>query len=178
MPDVLKRFIIACFLCCASILYADAQPKAVGASFSLSGIGITYEHVLKQDCFIKAEIRSELGEHFLNDERLPGASLSLVSNFILKDWKSRNGNTVHAFAGPGITAGISHDFRKDFGYFYGLKGIVGRECLFERKVSISLSLSPTIGMHMILRDEYLEMKYYRNGLISTVIPEIGVRYIF
>ncbi len=178
MLEALKRFAVLSLTVCAAISYADAQPRSVGASFSFSALGATYEHTLNQDSFINADIKAEMGPYFMDSTRLPGVSASLSGNFIISRWASRNGNTICAFAGPGITAGIAHEFKKDYGYFLGLKGRLGMECLFERKVSISISLAPTLGMHMTIVEGHLEMRYYKGGLINAMIPEIGIKYLF
>lgn len=178
MPAALKRITVLCLAFCASISNADAQSRSVGVSFSFNALGLTYEHTLNQDCFINADIKSEMGAYFMDSTGYPGASASISGNFILKRWCSRNGNTIHAFAGPGITAGIAHEFREDYGYFFGLKGRTGIECMFDRKIILSLSFAPILGMHMTIVDEHLKMQYYKMGLINTFIPEIGIRYTF
>ena len=178
MPKASIRIILIFIAACAYLHHADAQSKAAGGSFSLNGAGISYEHILDGGCFLNADIRAELGNHFIDSDRKPGVSLSLVSNFILKEWKSDNGNPVRFFAGPGITAGMAHDLRKEYGCFFGLKGRIGMECLFSRNIAISLNFSPVIGMHMTLKDDYLVMKYYKYGLIGSAIPEIGIKYLF
>ena len=96
----------------------------------------------------------------------------------MKRWTTRNGNSFNAFAGPGVIIGYAHDFLKDQGYLFGLKGRVGVECRFDRNVSISACITPVIGSHAMLREDYIEMRYYRNGLISTALPEIGIKYAF
>jgi hypothetical protein len=52
------------------------------------------------------------------------------------------------------------------------------ECSFERRIAISASLNPIIGSHLMIRDEYLEMTYFRNGLLNAILPEIGIKYTF
>lgn len=178
MLSSLKRIAVLCLYVCASIYLADAQPKAAGTSYSFSSLGLTYEHTLNQECFISADIKIETGAFFIDRKHRPGASVSVTGNFIIDTWTSRNGNTISAFAGPGVAAGMSYDFRKGDGYFFGLKGRLGIECLFDRKVSLSICLAPVLGMHMMQVEEHLEMKYYRNGLINAIIPEIGIKYLF
>lgn len=178
MHDALKRYILVCLAVCTAISYAHAQPKSLGTSFSLSGIGIAYEHHLDQECFINAGLQAEMLPVFIDRTNSPGVSVAVSCNFIIKEWTSRNNNVISMFAGPGVTAGMAHDFRKDFGYFLGLKGRLGAECRFDRNISISLSLNPVIGSHVILRDGYMEMKYYKIGLIETLIPEICISYSF
>ena len=178
MRKALKRIITTCILTCVSILYADAQTRSLGTTYSFGGIGIEYEHDLHQDCFINAGIRAETASHFMNGKRQIGMSAALSCNFIIKQWQSRNGNTVSAFAGPGATIGSSHDIDGEYGYFFGLKGRAGIECRFDRKISISLCFNPILGSHMVIFDEHIEMNPYKFGLINSVLPEIGINYMF
>ena len=179
MIVALKRFI---FICCiaafAAVSNIHAQPKSIGTSYSLSSIGITYEHKLNQECFINVGLQSEVLGIFMNRKNDPGISASLSCNFNIIEWKSRNDNIISFFAGPGIAFGIAEDFRKDMGYFIGLKGRIGAECSFDRHISISASLNPMIGSHLVIMEEHVEMKYYRNGLINAILPEISIKYMF
>ena len=158
--------------------FSYAQPKASGGIFSFSGIGFTYEHYLNQDCFIEADLRAETTELFLNRTDYPGVSASLTSNFILKEYSSQNGNPIRIFAGSGITVGKARDLRKESGYFFGLKGRAGIECNFKRKISISASLNPIFAMHMVILGDHADMKYYRNGLMNLIMPEVGIKHMF
>lgn len=178
MPKYLNRYVIACLAVFSAIFQSGAQPKGIGATFSLSGIGLMYEHNVGEGCFIDADIRTEMGEVFRNVTGIPGISASLSSNFILNEWKSHNGNQICAFAGPGVTVGTASDLHKDRGYFFGLKGRAGIECRFDRGVAVSVCLNPVVGSHLVIRNEYLEMTYYRNGLLNALLPEIGIKYIF
>ena len=178
MPKPLNRYMIACIAVFSAIFQSVAQPKAIGTTYSLSGLGVMYEHNVGKGCFVDADLRVEMGEVFRNVTHTPGISASLSCNVILKEWKSHNGNMICAFAGPGVTAGIASDLHKDRGYFFGLKGRAGIECRFDRGVAISACLSPVVGSHLVIRDEYLEMTYYRNGLVNAVLPEIGIKYTF
>ena len=137
-----------------------------------------YEHYIDDDCFVNTDIHAELLAVFMNRNNYPGISASVSCNFILKSWTSHNYGTINLFAGPGIMLGISPDFRKENGAFFGLKGRVGAECRFDRNISISLCLNPALGSHIIIKDEHIEMKYYRNGLLNAAIPEIAIKYSF
>lgn len=165
-----------------SLLYIGisyAQPKAIGTTYSFSGICISYEHSVKGDSFIEAEIKAELSEVFVNRTDMPGVSTSFTWNYVLKNWTSAEGNEVRMYAGPGIAAGICKDFKKPSGIFLGLKGRIGTECSFSsRNIIISACLAPVLGTHVTLNGKILEMRYYRNGLLSTIMPEVGIRYMF
>lgn len=178
MHDALKRCLIVFMTVFAVMNYADAQPRSLGTTYSFSGIGIEYEHDLKRDCFINTDIRTEMLAFFMNKNDIPGISASFSCNFIIREWSSRNDNTISFFAGPGVTIGISHDLRKDNGFLIGLKGRVGVECWFDRNVAASICLNPIIGSHLTVVDDHVVMKYYKNGLINAILPEIGIKYTF
>lgn len=178
MQDALKRFLLVCLTVFAVTQYSDAQPRSIGTSYSISGIGLEYEHDLNRDCFINAGIRAEMLAFFMNRNDSPGISASFSCNFTLKEWNSRNDNAIRIFAGPGVTAGLTHEFRKANGIFFGLKGRVGAECRFDRNVAVSICLNPILGSHLTIVDEHIEMRYYKAGLINAILPEIGIRYTF
>ena len=148
------------------------------ASYSFSGMALSYEHYLTNDSFAEISLKGETGEMFMGRTEIPGVSASFTWNMKIYDWTSRNGNTVSIFAGPGLTAGWGEDLKKPSGGFIGLKGRVGGECSFNRKVIISVSVSPVIGTHAVLLEDSIRMTYYRNGLLGAVIPEIGIKYRF
>lgn len=178
MSYVIKRFILPCIVVCASSFMSYAQPKAIGGSFSFSGIGLMYEHFLSPSCFVEADIRTETGEFFMGRTDIPGFSAAFTSNFILKEWKSANDNTISIFAGAGVAVGKSNDYHKADGHFFGMKGRAGIECLFDRNISISMSLNPVVGSHLIVFEDHAKLEYYKNGLMNLVMPEIGVKYAF
>ena len=156
---------------------AQGQPKAVGANFSFTGIGITYEHFL-EDKFIEVSLKSETSEMFLYRSEVPGVSASATWNFTLKEWLSSNGNRMSLYAGTGIIGGYGCDFNSTDGIFCGLKGRAGIECSFSRNIILSASISPVIGAHLKYDALYLTMKPYWNGLIYSLLPEIGIKYGF
>lgn len=157
----------------------SAQPKAAGMEFSFSGVSLSYDHQLKDGCFLNLSLRTELSEVFLNNTDTPGISISATYNYIIRRWKSQNENELVFFAGPGVAIGRGKDYKDDNGYFFGLKGRTGLECCFhQRNVVISASIAPVLGMHLILLDDSLKMHYFRYGLLNTIMPEIGIRYMF
>ena len=158
---------------------AYAQPKSLGAAFTFSGIGMTYEHLHKNEAsFAQVSLTAETSELFLYRTNHPGISASFTWNFIFRKWKTSEDNEVSLFAGPGATVGYGPDFKIADGLHFGLKGRVGIECNFNRNVVISVSASPVLGAHIAFEEGYLSMKYYKNGLIYSIIPEIGIRYRF
>lgn len=178
MSDALIKA-AACILAAFLVLnVADARPKSAGAAFSYSGISLSYEHMMAEDCFAQFSIKSEMGEMLAGRTDSPGYSASFTWNMILDTIKSRNGNRIDFFAGPGIIAGKSRDFKKQEGYFFGMTCRVGLECTFSRKVIVSVCLAPVIGSHMEMLSDSIRMTYLANGLLNGIMPEIGIRYCF
>ena len=156
-----------------------AQPKAVGASFSFTGISVSYEHSLSNDnAFIETSLKAECCEAFSSRAEYPGISASATWNVILKQWSSSEGNSLRLFAGPGAIIGYGRDFKSKDGLIFGLKGRVGIECEFSRNVTISALISPVIGSHFTFEGNFVSMKYYRNGLQYGLVPEVGIKYSF
>lgn len=178
MACAAKKLTIMIMAVFSAMTLSYAQPKSIGTLYSFSGLGFCYEHVLNDECFISADIRAEMGEVFMNRTDMPGISASVTGNFILATWPSGNGNKINFFAGPGVVMGTASDYHVERGYFFGLKGRTGVECLFDRNISISASLNPIFGSHMVIMDDSVQMKHYKNGLINAILPEIGIKYLF
>lgn len=158
---------------------ADAQPKSVGVNWCYSGIGLAYEHTVDgRGNFVEICLKAETGEMFNGREEWPGASASFTWNMVLKEWTSHDGERVRLYAGPGLAAGFGQDYRMQKGALFGLKGKVGVECLFKRGVTVSASIAPVFGQHIVRLEESIGTMFYRNGLIYGLVPEIGIRYSF
>lgn len=163
----------------AGVFSTGAQTRSAGASFAFSGVGICYEDVLGDGIFYGLGLKAELGEVFTGRTDIPGVSVGFTCNYIIRRWRSENDNEIIFYAGPGIEAGWTKDFLRESGGFVGLKGRIGCQCLFPRKMVVSLSLAPCIGTHFTFRKyRGVRMAYYRNGLLGAVMPEIGIRYSF
>ena len=162
-----------------AVFTSKAQPKSVGASFSISRIGIVYEHDFPESAsFLDVSVGAETAELFVGRKNYPGITASLTWNIIFKEWKSSEGNDIRLYAGPGASIGYSADFRDTDGVFFGLKGKIGGECVFARNAVISLSISPVIGSHLVSYPDHYTMKFYLNGIIYSLLPEIGLKYRF
>ena len=135
-------------------------------------------HSHQSNSFIDLELKAENGEFYAGRSKYPGILASASWNHYLKQWKSDDGNNVSLFAGPGLAAGYCTDYKGADGIMIGLKGKIGVECNFKRNVTVSTSLAPIIGSHIVLKNGGVEMKYYRTGLQYALIPEIGIKYRF
>jgi hypothetical protein len=126
----------------------------------------------------------EMGEMFLGRSQYPGASASFTWNNIFRTLESRNGNSIYLFAGAGASAGYSKDFRLKkkqqtyYGGFFGLKGRAGVTIIYDRDINITAAVAPILGMHLCPKNGTIIMRYYRYGLLQTLMPEITISYRF
>ena len=157
---------------------AYSQQNSLGTSWSFSGVGLTYERTVTEDAFAHIDIKMEMAETFLGKATHPGLSTAFTWNLVFAAFESRNGTPVRFFAGPGFTAGLSHDMSAPPGLFFGLKGRVGMKCIYDRKINISVSLSPVLGIYMTEKNENILTRIYRHGLLQAILPEIGLSYRF
>lgn len=178
------RFILILTAFLSFLGQAEAQDNALGTSWSLTGIGFSYERTINERTFIQTSIRLESGEVFIGRHNRPGGSVSFTWNNILSSWESSEGNKISFFAGPGATIGyckdleISREENNKEGTFFGLQGKVGIAIDYPRNISIKICAAPVIGMHLTKGKEYYMMRYYRYGLLQTILPEINISYRF
>lgn len=156
----------------------SAQPKSAGVSFSLGGISASYEHVIDSESFVDIGLKAECTDMFFGNSTFPGITASVTWNMVFATKESCNGNEIRFFAGPGMTFGAGHDLLRLPGVIIGLKGRIGAECEFDRNMTISVSLNPVIGTHIQKFEDYIDMRCYRSGLISTFLPEVGIKHRF
>ncbi len=157
---------------------SSAQPKAVSSIWSLNGIGLGYEHNMDERSFIQADLRAEMTEVFINRKGTAGVTASFTWNIVFARKVSENGNIIRYYAGPGAIAGAANDLKASYGGIFGFKGRLGMECSFERRITLSLCIAPILGMHTSRKNEVMNMRLYRNGLIYGLLPEIGIKYAF
>lgn len=173
---------VCMFVFCGSI---NAQKNTVGTLWGLSEIGISYGRVIKENTFLLTGIHLETGEAFAGRTKMPGAAASFTWNTIFARKESGNGNEIRFFAGPGAAVGYCKDIRLQksehglLGAYFGLKGRLGMEIIYDRKININICVAPVLGLH-IARDMSgnLLARYYRYGLLQTIMPEIGICYRF
>lgn len=176
---MLIKAVLVAVVTCSVTLHASAQPKSAGASFSFTGLGLCYEHDFSEyGSFLDFTLKSENPEYLLERSDHPGIAAGIGWNIIIRKWESTEGNTLRFFAGPGAIAGYGADHKSIDGVFFGLKVRVGGECEFSRNILISISIVPIIGAHVVMEQGDFSMKYYKNGLIYSLVPEIGIKYRF
>lgn len=161
-----------------SLSVTNAQSKALGLAFSVTGVGLSYEHHAESDNFLTLDLGIDADDYMWSRSEHLGGSLSLVWNMVFAERKSQYGNIMRFFAGPGVMAGYVTDLGNVPGAAFGMKGRIGMECKFQRSIVLSASLSPILGCHLTTRNDEIRMRLYKSGLLQTIIPEIGIKYSF
>ncbi len=175
----MKRLISVCILICTLFLgEIHAQMKSVGTSFSYAGIGAVYEHYIDDNSFVDVQLRMETASKFTQRRNNLGVSASFSWNMIFAEMQSWAGKRISFHAGPGVMVGYADDAMSRKGLVFGLKGKIGGECTFPRRITVSASLSPVIGLHLGRHEGMLNMLLYKNGLLYSIMPEVGIKYAF
>ena len=175
-----KTAAILCFIIVNTLFLSvlNAQNKGIGATFSYAGIGAEYAFDIDKANFAEFQLRMDTMEIYRTSSAFPGISASAFWNMIFARFESRNGNPVRFYAGPGISIGYTGDSGRHHGLVFGVKGRIGGECAFPRGISVAISISPMIGGHFGIRDNMVNMRLYRNGLIQSIMPEVSIRHKF
>ena len=182
--ELYRKILIVILLTMPFLGEAYAQEHSIGTSWSFSGIGLAYEHLIKETAFVHVGAQLEMTESFLGRAAVPGGSASFTFNDIIDSISSRNGNRISFFAGAGAAIGYCKDFRLErkeqatYGYFFGLKGRAGLRIEYDRNINITAAFAPVLGMHLYTKDETLMMRYYRYGILQTMMPELTISYRF
>lgn len=161
-----------------SLSVMNAQTKAAGVSFAITGVGLSYEHYVETDSFLTFDLSVDTFDYFWMRASRMGVTADFIWNMIFAEKTTSLGNKISFFAGPGIMVGYVTDLKDMAGPAFGLKGKVGLECRFERRITLSASLSPVIGSHITYPQGEVRMRLYRTGLVQSIIPEIGIKYAF
>lgn len=165
-------------ICAAMTLCTNAicQPKSAGVSFCHSGAGLTYEYFTSAETFVQLQLRTDSIEAGVRTDDEPCFAASATWNIICGELTSRNGNKVRLLAGPGVIMGITDDYMAKRGPFAGLAGRFGGECAFDRGITLSVTVTPMLGMHLSRVEDYISMRMFRKGITYAVMPEIGIKY--
>ncbi len=174
----MKRITLCTLLCTLFLSALHAQPKSIGTTFSYAGVGVVYEHHTDDRSFAEIQLRMETSSVFADRKFEPGISGSFTWNMEFAETETRDGSRIIFFAGPGAAVGLTEDLFSRRGLMLGLKGRVGAECRFSRNITVSMGISPVIGVHIAFHEGMLNMLLYKTGLLYTIMPEIGIKYAF
>ena len=172
------RILVMGLALCLAQSTMNAQSKAIGVDFSITGVGVSYEHYAESGSFLTLDLYLDTDDLMWLRASHPGASASLIWNMVFAERTTSLGNNVSFFAGPGVMAGYVTDLKDLAGPAFGLKGRIGMECRFKRPITLSATLSPVLGAHITYQKGEVKMRLYKSGLMQIIIPEIGIKYAF
>ena len=179
----MKRLILTLIIASAA-LCANAQPRAVGVRFGVTGIEASYEHNINKLQFVEGNMGIDYGNKV---NGMPGIKAEGTYNFIWARPAWTNKGSWALYAGPGITTGYVHDDGhliandgvsivsfQSHGFMLGICAQVGLEYTFWFPLQLSVDLRPTVGLHA---NKIEGGAFYDNGLLGFV-PSVSVRYRF
>lgn len=165
----------------SSVLAAGKNPdggRTVGGVLAYNEFTFSFQQYVSQDNF-ELNVNLDMADVISGRECYPGFSIDGCYNFTFAAATFGNGEKIRGYAGPGVSLGYVRDIDGKHCLIAGMCGNIGVEYLFNVPVSLSLSLNPTLSM-AVKRNEngFLTMGAYKNGLIYSILPHIGIRYHF
>ncbi|MBO8445286.1 MAG: hypothetical protein IAC23_06295 [Bacteroidetes bacterium] len=157
---------------------AGPGPKAAGAEFAFSGIGLNWQKHASGNTFHDMTLEADLYNVLSGKSRCPGIRFSYIKDFIFASSEHED-FVLNWYAGPGFTAGYVMDHAcEEYGLMTGLCANVGVEFNFEVPVCISIGLMPSLAAHFVKEEGNLTLNIYTNGLMHILSPKLGIKYRF
>ncbi len=172
--------IVLIFISVAACSFSDqclAQPKSAGGQFSFNGIELSYQHSVGDSVFVDINAGVDFSELLGGKASAPGGKARISYNFLFFRRDCESGSLL-LYAGPGIALGYVRN-KGNFGPMLGICGRFGLEFRFEsRPVVFSLDLIPLLPIHMRSSGRASSLDFFRNGLLLSLSPVLGIRYRF
>lgn len=172
--------IVLILLSIAACSFSDqclAQPRTFGGQFSLNGIELSYQHSAGDSVFVDINAGVDFSELLGGKASVPGCKARISYNFLFFRRYYESGSLL-LYAGPGIAVGYVRN-KGDFGPMLGICGRFGLEFNFEsRPVVFSIDMIPVLPIHMRSSGRESSLDFFRNGLLLSLSPVLGIRYRF
>ena len=162
----------------------EAQPcsraygRAVGMLFSFSEFSASYQTLRREDELLRLSLNLDMAGVIPGDTGIPGVSAGFTYLYVFARKHYPSGESLMFYAGPGACAGYVRSSGGSYGFMAALSGCVGLEYLFCVPVSISLTLEPRLGIHARQSGNDMSAGFYMGGLVSSLYPHIGLKYLF
>lgn len=164
---------VASLLC----LNAAGQSFYGGLFSSPKGVGIDAEFHNWEDKFHSVQLYADIYGMPGGQSVRPGVMLNWNCNYILKTWQKENCDILFHM-GPGISLGYVKDLKMENspGAAFCLSGSIGWMFRFKRKISLNLSWTADVGMHIRQEPGYEGSKValYKNGLALFPLPQLSI----
>lgn len=158
---------------------ASAQNRSVGIGLAYNEFSAVLQLPADERQQIRVSANLDMTGVISGDVLYPGFSADFVYLFEFFSIDSRPGEKIVFIAGPGVNAGYVRNHSGEYGLMASMMGCIGFEYHFNVPFSISLTLEPDLGMH-INRTRFGEtrMDFYKAGLVSSLYPHVGIKYLF
>jgi len=172
---------------CAS---AVAQNHGIGLYNSPRGFGISYEMEGRNPAYFTTfTLYADIYGVTANRTPHPGVKFN-TSRLYYVDIIQGHEVSFIFYVGPGLSAGYVHDFEKIYwedlyssltkkaGAVLALSGTGGCRFAFNRAIMLDLSFTIEAGMHIRNDDGETKLSLYKNGVIETFFPQLGIFFLF
>ena len=177
----IKRWIgvCLCLLCMLPSLAFGSEPggspsRAVYLQGGVQDLGFTYSFPAeKNNNFQSVSL-------FLDTQDLVTARTAAPGGFVRYDYHFAllNRDRMLLYAGPGAMAGYVTDHQQPYGLTLGLAGNFGFKYLFDKNLSLGVSIHPVVGYHVHWVDGQAKLNLYQSGLWRTILPEFSIGWHF
>lgn len=158
-----------------------AQPRSIGAEISPSRIGFLYQHIAKSGDHSAVNTIStgvDITGSILQRNPFPGFYFDYSCDFNLVQESGRD-VVFSLLVGPGVEVGFGDDFKNPAGFFIGPMADVRAGITFRSTpLSLFIVTRPTLSLHVYKAEGNIRMGMYKHGLMSSVIPQLGITYRF
>jgi len=168
----MKKYLLIAVMAIASVAYAAAQPRAIGANLGGS-LGFSYQHGFGEANMLDVAVYTPIA---VGQGKVWG-----ISGIVTYDWIDPFGATVpwnekgewHWYMGVGGAGG--YFFGGNSGYV-GAAGHFGIEYDFWFPLQLSVDWRPVIGVGIASADGATHVAFNTGGLYEGIT--LGVRYKF
>ena len=161
----------------------------LGIYNSIKGVGLTLQLPSGGSEFDAFTVITEVYGIPTGRTEKAGVKFNYSHNIIFHQTEFENA-LLSFYAGPGVSAGYLRDaelgihenhlvpLKHKPGFMLALSGTVGSHLHFSRKLSLDISLTADLGIHM-RRDETLNsigLNLYKNGIFQALYPQLSILY--
>ena len=174
---------ISCFLMLAAMFYghcaAAAQDRKAGLNLAYNEFSAVLGFPVKEGESLRLSLNLDMTGVIPGEYLYPGLSAEVAYLFVEWDKVFESGEKMEFYAGPGANIGYVRNMDRRYGIMVALSGCAGIEYYFNVPVSLSLTIEPSLGLH-VSRDSSgnMNMDFYKAGLLYSVCPHIGIKYSF
>lgn len=159
---------------------ARAQGFALGTFHSFKGLGLSAEiPSSKPKEYNSFSLFADLARVYTGDSPSPGVKFNMSHNIRIVDFKPRTADRISLFSGAGFSAGWVRDSGKDcYGLTGALSGTIGARAAFSCNIVLSLGITLETGILLYKDNGHIKSTLYRDGIYQTVLPHLGIYYLF